>query len=90
MTYNFGGQEEGRNALPELPTLVGELERHFIMEEMKKRETLDKYVFYICLCPGEAWGAWKLHLSNFITQKLFLPAQFRTNFTNFRGHDSIY
>ena len=47
MTYNFGGQEERQACTARTPTLVGELERHFIMEEMMKRETLDKYVFLL-------------------------------------------
>ena len=59
------------------------------MEEMKKREALDKYVS-ISLHLGEACGAWKLHPSNYITQKLLLLAQFGPNFTNFRGGDDIY
>ena len=37
----------------------------------------------ISLSLGEAWGAWKLHPSNSITQKLFLLAQYGTNFQNF-------
>ena len=36
---------------------------------MKERK--DKRDVSIGLGPGEAWGAWKLHLYNFVTQKLF-------------------
>ena len=42
----------------------------------------------IGLHPGEAQGAWKPHPYNFVTQKLFLIAQFGTNF-KFRGCGSI-
>ena len=49
------------------------------MEDVEERKTLDKSVFPLVYVQVRQWGAWKLHPSNSVTQKLFLIAQYGTN-----------